>query len=170
MDSDPPPTPPRQASLFAKLAHWQMRGQDGGARVGAAIALLLILGPALTIVGGHITVRSILAETATLTATAEPRLAAQRKAERAREAMRRSLAMPTLGATLDGLARVLPPETTLASVERRADGTLVVEATTADPDRLRGALRRDPATAMLRDAGQRRGDSAMLVTFEGRGR
>lgn len=168
MDADPSAPARSRASLIAQLAHWRVRGQDGGARVGAAIALLMTLGPVLTIVGGYVTTRSIRAEAATLAASAEPRLARQRRADEGRALLGRVLSVPTLAVTLDGLARALPAESTLASVERRADGTLVVEAMTPDPDRLRGALRRDPATVMLRDAGQRRGDAAMTVTFEAR--
>lgn len=167
MEADPPAPPPRRPSLFAQAARWRVRGWDGGHGIALAIAACMMLGPLLTIVGGHLLTRSIRAETSRIGADARSRLAAQEGAAAARDPLRAALAMPTLGATLDGLARTLPPETTLVAVERRASGSLLVEAATADPDRLRSALRRDPATATLRDAGQRRGQSAMLVTFEG---
>lgn len=172
MESDPPSAPlpakRRRFSLFARIAHWRVHGRDGGVRVAMAVALLLALGPILTIAGAYATARGIRAETAALAREAAPKLAAAREAEDARTELRALLATPTLGATLDGLARALPVEATATSAERRADGTLTVEVATADPDRLRAALRRDSATAGLRDAGQRRGDSAMLVMLEGR--
>lgn len=168
MEPDPPSPKRRRFSLFARIAHWRVHGRDGGARVAAAVALLIALAPLLTIAGAYATARSIRAEAAAIAREAEPRLAATREAEAGRTALRKLLATPTLGATLDGLARTLPPESTVTSAERRADATLAVEVATADPDRLRTALRRDPATVGLRDAGQQRGESAMLVMLEGR--
>jgi hypothetical protein len=168
MEPNPPSSKRRRFSLFARIAHWRVHGRDGGAAVAAAVALLLALAPLLTIAGAYATARSIRGETAALAREAEPKLAAAREAEAGRTALRQLLATPTLGATLDGLARALPPESLVTSAERRADTTLTVEVATADPDRLRASLRRDPATAGLRDVGQRRGESTMLVMLEER--
>ena len=46
-------------------------------------------------------------------------------------------------------------------------GRLALEIATADPDRLRTALRRVPTLARLRNTGQRQADAAMIVLLEG---
>ncbi|SOB86566.1 hypothetical protein SAMN06297144_1672 [Sphingomonas guangdongensis] len=153
--------PPPAASLVERLAT-RLRGGDW--RVGAAIAAAIALVPAGVVAG------------ATLAAIAqEDRTAARARAEagglaRAAEQQRlaRVLARPGIGATLEALARALPAEARLRRVARQGDGRLRVEVMTADPDRLRAALRREGATAALRDAGQQGGPGGLLVTLEER--
>ncbi|HWK35526.1 MAG TPA: hypothetical protein VNR91_04620, partial [Sphingomonas sp.] len=94
------------------------------------------------------------------------KLAAADERAAARATLAPLLARPTLGATLEGMARILPAESHLVRAERGADGRLAIDVAAPDPDRLRAVLRRDPVTQGLRDTGQRRGDGAMIVTLE----
>ncbi|MEI9851845.1 MAG: hypothetical protein WDN24_14570 [Sphingomonas sp.] len=75
---------------------------------------------------------------------------------------------PTIGATLDALARALPPEASLIRAGRDAQGLLTVEVAAPDPDQLRAAIRRDPLLAALRDTGQRQQEATMIVTMRER--
>lgn len=131
------------------------------------LATLLALAPLLTIAGAAVAERRTRAQIAGLQREAEPILRAAEDVQAGRSRLRTLIGRPTLGRTLDALARALPSEATLVRTERRQDGALRIEVAAPDPDRLRAALRRDAATASLRDAGQRRGEGVMIVTFEG---
>ena len=50
--------------------------------------------------------------------------------------------------------------------ERGRDGLLEIDVSAPDPDKLRAALRAEPALARLRDAGQQRGELMMTVSFK----
>lgn len=136
--------------------------------VAAGIALLLAAGPAATILGANLLAENARREAAKLSAQAAPRVAVARAATAARAELLGMLRRPTLGATLETLARVLPADAMLVRVEQRAD-LLEIEVATPDPDSLRGALRRAPELARLREVDQRRGDAQMLVTLRGTG-
>ena len=179
MSLDPPD--PRRPSLVRQLlvrARSGTRAPAERARQGAtieesrwpafALAGLLTLAPLLTIGGAAVAERRTRAQIDGLAHEVEPKLLAGGQANTARARLRTLLATPTLGTTLDGLARALPSDAALASAERAADGRLRVEVAAPDPDRLRAALRRDPATSRLRDTGQQRGEGAMVVTLEER--
>ena len=144
-----------------------LRTPDGGGgwRVGAAVAVLLALAPLLTLAGAWWSERQIRGEIAALSRSAAPQLTVARDRDAARATLGGLLARPTLGVTIEALARVLPTEANLAKAGW-ADGRLAIEAAAPDPDRLRAALRRDSVTAGLRDVGQRRGDGGMLVALE----
>jgi hypothetical protein len=163
-----PQTPSLAERVFARL---RRSGGDfpagGGWRFGVALAVLLAAGPVATLVGARIAENRALAAGAALTRTAAPRLEEARAHMAARDTLAPLLSRPTLGATLEGLARALPPENSLVRAERGEDGRLSIDVASPDPDPLRAALRREPVTQGLRDAGQRGGDGAMVVTFEG---
>lgn len=134
-------------------------------RVAVAVAVLLVLGPLATIVGANILASRARTEAAQLDATASPRVAARAAAERDRSELATLLRRPTVGATIEAIAQVLPPEAALLGAARNRDGLLEIEVRTPDPDKLRAALRRQPSLAGLRDAGQRQSDASMIVTF-----
>lgn len=157
---------PRSESLADRLVRaLRTSGGRGEWRAAAGVALLLALAPLLTQAAAWWSERRVVGEIAALSRTAAPQLAAAREHAAARATLDALLARPTLGSTIEALARVLPAE---ASVARAGwvDGRLAIEVAAPDPDRLRAALRRDPTTVGLRDAGQRQGDGAMLVALE----
>lgn len=154
-------TTPPPASLIDRVA---VRLRGGDWRVGAAIAGLLALVPLAVIAIATLLAIGTEDRTAARTRTEAVALARIAEAQRLRTVLRR----PTVGATLEALARALPAEARLRRVARNADGALVVEVATADPDRLRAALRREPLTAGLRDVGQQGGPGGLLVTLEDR--
>ena len=157
---------PRTESLAGRITRTLGRtGSRGGWRAGIGVAMLLALAPLLTLAGAWWNERQVRGETAALARAAAPQLAAAREREAARAMLAALLARPNLGVTIESLARVLPAEATLAKAEW-SEGRLAIEVAAPDPDRLRAALRRDPTTAGLRDAGQRQGDGAMLVALE----
>jgi hypothetical protein len=157
------------AKFRERLAAW--RAQEPAAtprrawQVAGAVALLIALGPVATIAGGHLLAGQSRAESRQLKARAEPRIAADRLAERDRAALGAVLRRAGVGAVIEALARALPPEAALARAERNRDGLIELDIATPDPDKLRAALRREPLLATLRDSGQRQGDAAMLVSF-----
>ena len=179
-----PPDPPRPSLVRQLLEHARAgrprpaksaprtsnRRSAGPSWPPFALAGLLTLAPLLTIGGAAIAERRTRAQIEGLAQEAEPKLAAARELDLAQVRLRGLLAMPTVGTSVNALARALPGDAALASVGRAANGTLAIEVAAPDPDRLRAALRRDPATSRLRDTGQRRGDGAMLVTLEERAR
>lgn len=135
-------------------------------QVGAAVALLIAAGPVATIAGAGLLARATRAETLRLQTEATPRVAAQQAAARDRIELGAVLRRPTLGATLEALARALPAEAVLLRAQRDRHGLLEVEVAAPDPDQLRAALRREPMLAALRDAGQRQGEAAMIVSLK----
>ncbi|WP_066800542.1 hypothetical protein [Sphingomonas soli] len=131
----------------------------------AAVAVLIALGPLLTIAGAKLLLRPERAEIARLQADLAPRIAAEQAAQAAHVEMAAAVSRPPMGNTLEALARALPADATLLRAERTARGALDVEVTTIDPDRLRVAIRRAPELVGLRDNGQRQGDGAMIVSL-----
>lgn len=145
-----------------------LAGVDGGRdrRAGVAVALLLAAAPAVTWAGARWTEARVRRDIAALERTARPRIAAIAAIREARQQLDAVLDTAGVAATLDGLAGALPAGATVTRAGRGADHRLSVEVAAPDPDRLRAALRRAPATARLRDTGQRGGDGAMLVALE----
>jgi len=171
---DPEPRPPAQLSLVQRLLTAMRRGPVGvgpaawsEGRVAMAVAALIVAGPLLTIGGARVLADRQRATAARIEAEVAPRIAAAAAAAEARTQMDAVLRRQTLGATIETLARALPTDATLVRAERNIQGRLALEISTADPDRLRAALRRAPALARLRDTGQRQADAAMIVLLEG---
>ena len=169
MDAGPPDPQPLQPSLVQRLSAGlrpRVTGEPGSARSAVLVAMLIAAGPLLTIGGARLLAGQNRAEAARLEARLAQRLAAAEAAVAARREMAAAIGRPTLAATVDTLARVLPRDATLVRAERSREGKLVLEAATTDPDALRAALRRAPAFAGLRNVGQRQSDAALIVTFE----
>jgi hypothetical protein len=133
----------------------------------ALVAVLIAAGPLLTIGGAKLLAGRERAAVARLAAEASPRIDAARAAAEARVQLGVVLRRPTLGATIEALARALPADATLVRAERNAQGGIEFDIAAADPDRLRSALRRAPALARLRNTGQRQADGRIIVTFAG---
>lgn len=131
----------------------------------SAVALLIALAPLLTIAGAALLAGGARSADERLAADEAPRIAAARRAEADRAALSAIVRRPGIGATLDALARALPGDAMLLRAGRDAEGRLAIEVSAPDPDQLRAALRREPALAGLRDAGQRQGDAGMVVSF-----
>lgn len=131
------------------------------------VALLIAAGPLLTIGGAQVLTERQRRAAVRIESEAAPRIAAAEVAIEARSQMDAVLRRRTLGSTVEALARALPADASLARAERNAQGRLALEITTADPDRLRAALRRAPALARLRNTGQHQADAAMIVLLEG---
>ncbi len=163
MSTDRPPAP----SLAARLAT-ALSASDTGhdRRAGIAVAVLLVAAPLAVWAGARWTESGVRGDIVATEATARPRLAVLAARTAARAEFEPLLSTPGVAATLDGLATALPGDAGLARAGRGADRRLSVDVATADPDRLRAALRRSPTTAGLRDAGQRRVDGGMTVTLE----
>jgi len=136
--------------------------------VAGGVAGLIAAGPLLTIAGALLITGSLRGEVNRLQEAAAPRAAAARTAIEDRAALVAMVRRPGLGATAEALARALPVDAALLRMERGRDGLLEVEIGTPDPDKLRAALRAEPALARLRDAGQQRGDLMMTVSFKER--
>lgn len=151
-------------SLVGRIARVRPRLDRRGWRVAVVVALLIIAGPLLTIAGARLLEEHVRGET--LLIERSPATVAARAADVQQSALRQLLARQAIVVTLDGLARTLPYNASLTFIEANGEGALRIEVATPDPDRVRAALRRDPATAALRDAGQRRGGGVMLVTLE----
>jgi hypothetical protein len=134
--------------------------------IAAALAALIALGPVITILGANILSGRARAEAQIFERKAAPRVAAAAAIERDRATLTTALRRPGIGATIEAIARVLPPEAALVRAERGADGLLELEIRAPDPDKLRAALRRESALATLRDTGQRQAEAAMLVTLK----
>jgi hypothetical protein len=134
-------------------------------RIAAGIAALIAAGPLATMLGAQLLADSARAEVAALRSQAAPRLAAAKAYARDRVELAALLRRPGVGTTFEALARALPDDAVLTRAGRGRDGALEAEVATPDPDKLRASLRREPALARLHDAGQRRGDQAMLVVL-----
>jgi hypothetical protein len=152
---------PRVAAQPGNASEWS----DGS--VAALVAVLIAVGPLLTIAGAKLLTAQQRAAAAKLETEVAPRIAAARAAVEARQQIDALLRRRALGATIEGLARALPPEATLIHAGRTAQGLVEIEVEAPDPDQLRAALRRTPMFARLRNTGQRQGDAKMIVTFAG---
>lgn len=152
---------PRAARVESSGTRWPAR------RVAIAVALLLAAGPLLTIGGAGLIGERQRAAAERVETELAPRIAAAEAARAARAEMALVLRRPTLGATIETLARALPADATLIRAERTAQGQLALEIAAADPDALRSALRRTPALVRLRDTGQREADGRLIVSLEG---
>jgi hypothetical protein len=167
MPSEPPAPRPAAPSLAARVVAALAAGDTGhDTRAGIAVTLLLAAAPLAVWAGARWTEAGVRRDIGAIRATAAPRLAILDARTAARAELDPLLSVPGVAATLDGLARALPRDASLSRVARGSDRRLAIDVATADPDRLRAALRRMPATAALRDAGQRRGDGGMTVTLE----
>ncbi|MAX01124.1 MAG: hypothetical protein CMN72_16105 [Sphingomonas sp.] len=133
--------------------------------IGSAIVLMIAGIPLTTAVFANVERHAADRNYSELTKRARPLLRSFAADGKARAMLARAMHRPGPAATIDRLAAVLPEEAMLVSVARGADGALTLVLATNDPDRLRGALRRDPGFAKLRDRGQRQGDGVMLVTL-----
>jgi len=133
--------------------------------IAGALAALLAAGPVATIIGANMLAGSARAEVEGLRGEAAPRVAADRALAKDRAGLVALLRRPSLGATVEALARALPPEAALVRIERNPAGLLEVDITAPDPDKLRAALHREPALVRLRDAGQQRGELTMTVSL-----
>lgn len=131
----------------------------------AALAVLIALGPLLTIAGAKLITRHERSEIVRLQNDLAPRLAAEQAAQTARAELAAAVTRPAMGTTLETLARALPADATLSRAERTAQGALDIDVTAVDPDKLRAEIRRAPELAGLRDSGQRQGDGSMLVSL-----
>jgi hypothetical protein len=128
-----------------------------------ALAALVAAGPVLTTMGATILADGAERETRQVDATLGPRRIAEQRRAEARTALSTAILRPGPAALLDGLAAALPSDAALVRAERGADGTLALEVAVSDPDALRGALRRVPALAGLRDVRQQEGEGRTLV-------
>lgn len=180
-EPDPGPEPIQPpGSLAQKLGEaargWRWRMPKGGGegphahdwKLAAGLAALIAAGPLLTLGGATLLTSGANREIAKLRHQAEPLIARAERMQQERRQLAAVLGRPTLAATLDALARALPPDATLVRLERDNRGLLAAEVATPDPDRLRTTLREEPALALLRDAGQHQGDAMMVVSLSER--
>ena len=152
-------------TLAGRLAAMLRSGGHAPRELAAAVAVLIALGPLMTIAGAKLLARHERSESTRLQGELAPRLAAEQAARTARAEIAATVQRPAMGTTLEALARALPADASLSRVERTAQGALEVDVTTADPDKLRAAIRRAPELSGLRDSGQRQGDGTMLVSL-----
>lgn len=143
-------------------------GWHGDWRVAAGIAALIAAGPLASWIGALVLAEGLRGEIARLEPLAAPRMARAQAATAARAALSDTVRRVPMAIAVEAVARGLPEDSSLIGAARDGDGTVRIEVATPDPDGLRGALRRSPALAGLRDAGQRRGGTGMVVTLEGR--
>lgn len=134
-------------------------------RFAAALAGVVALAPLLTIVGAGMLERDALATAQRLRVEAAPRLAATAQDREARETLHSAVRRLPVAVWLDRAARALPGDTRVTRMAQGADGAVEIEITAPDPDQVRTALRRDPAFAGFREAGQRRAGALILVTY-----
>lgn len=158
----PPPDPAPSLAERLGVAARRVPGAPGqGRALGWALALLLPLGPLLTIAGAEWWAAQVAAAPVDAAAGAASRIE--------RDALSR-LGPAGFAPTIDRIARLLPPEARLVSlsVDRsEPEGVLTAEIATADPDQLRARLARDPSASKLRVVGERRGDGVLIVAIEG---
>lgn len=157
--------PNRGDSLTARIRNLLHGGGRPDLEGAAAVAVLIALGPLLTIAGAKLIASHERAGIVRLQNELAPRLAAERVTQTARSEIAATIARPAMGITLDTLARALPADATLARAERTAQGALDIDVTAVDPDKLRAEIRRAPELSGLRDSGQRQGDGNMLVSL-----
>lgn len=132
-------------------------------RIATALAGAIALGPLLTIVGANQLRSGVDAESRALDARLRTRLAPQAAHAEAMMVLRGAVRQPTVTATLEQLARALPEDARLVAAARDAQGRVMFEISTSDPDALRGALRQAPMFAAMRETGQRRTSDARVV-------
>lgn len=140
--------------------------RHGPGRVELTIALLLVAGPLVTWGGATLFARTAWMEADALATHVAPVAAAARDTDAARLLLASTWQRPTMGATIERVARVLPPDASLARLERGADGRMTMEVAAPDPDRVTNALRRDPALATLRAVAQSQADGTMHVRLQ----
>jgi hypothetical protein len=134
-----------------------------------ALAGMMALAPLLTILGATLLLARVQTENQALQARLQTLTAPQAARRESAAMLRDAVRQPGLVATLERLARALPDDARLVAVARDAGGQLQVEISASDPDVLRGALRRDPLLAGLRESGQRRTpDARVVVTLRSR--
>lgn len=149
-----------------RVLGWRLSATE--LRFAAALAALIALAPLLTITGGGALRARVEADRRNLAETLRVREAPQEARRAAAGQLRDAVRMPALAATLERVARAVPPDAQLASAARGADGRLTLEIAVRDPDELRGTIRRDPVLAALRETGQRRlPDARVVVTLRG---
>lgn len=136
-------------------------------RASVALAILIVATPLATLAGATWRTGQVRAETAALAQRSTAAVAAQSDRDRARALLSAAWNAPTLGATIEAIARALPEDAALLRVERNAN-PLTIEIAAPDPDRALAALRRDPALGGLRAVAQARAedDGRMRVTLE----
>lgn len=138
-------------------------------RLALALAGIVALAPLVTIIGANVLRAGVEAENRALQTELHTRLAPHEARREAAATLRDAVRRPTLAATLERLARTLPDDARLAVAARAADGGVQIEISSSDPDQLRGALRRDPVLAAMRESGQRRTqDARVVVTLRSR--
>jgi hypothetical protein len=173
MEPEPLPRPDSAPSLAERVGTaWggHARGvidPTAARRTGLMLALLLPVGPLLTIGAAESMAWRERTAATTLAESGTARIARAKAAETAELAR---LGPASLADTVERIARVLPPESRLVSLDlnRGEDGAarLSAQVATADPDRLRAALGRDAVTARLRSTSERKGDGVLIVTLE----
>ncbi|KQN81445.1 hypothetical protein ASE90_12735 [Sphingomonas sp. Leaf67] len=136
-------------------------------RAALILALAIVAAPLLTLAGATLMTAHVRRETRTLTERSAPAVAARTERDRGRAALAMAWNAPTLGATVEAIARALPEDAALLRVERNT-GPLTIDVAAPDPDRALSALRRDPALGGLRAVAQSRadGDGRMRITLE----
>lgn len=135
-----------------------------------ALAAIVALGPLLTIVGANMLRAGVEHDNRVAEHQLRSQLAPQAAQRESAAVLRDAVRQPALTATLERLARALPEDARLVSAARTTDGRVEIEVSAADPDQLRGALRRDAALAAMRETGQRRTqDARVVVTLRSRG-
>lgn len=149
-----------------RVLGWRLSATE--LRFAAALAALIALAPLLTITGGAALRARVEADRRGIAEELRVRMAPQEARRAAAAQLRDAVRMPALAATLERVARAVPPDAQLVSAARGADGRLTLEIAVRDPDELRGAIRRDPVLAALRETGQRRlPDARVVVTLRG---
>lgn len=135
-------------------------------RAAAALAVAIVATPLFTLFGATILTGQVRDETRALTARSAPVADARAARDHARAMLSAAWTAPTLGSTIEAIARALPDDAALLRVERNP--RLRIEIAAPDPDRAVNALRRDPALGQLRPVAQSRvdGDGRMRVTLE----
>lgn len=167
---DRDPAPDASATLAARVGALLRAPGWPDRELAVAVAIFIALGPLLTIAGAQLLAGRDRVAAQRLHDDLEPRLAAERAAREARSEIASIVGRPAIGTTLEALARGLPADAMVVRAERTAKGALEIEISTPDPDKLRSAIRRDPALARLRDLNQRQSDTAMIVTLREEGR
>lgn len=164
---DPQTAPPAADSLSHRLAAGLggLRLPEGGWRIAAAFGALIAAGPLFTLLGANMLAEHEKRATLQLQNQLAPRLQAADMARTARTALANAAGRVSPGEVLEVLAGVLPPEASLARIERTADGGLELDVTGGDPDALRAAVRRAPEFAGMRNTSQRRTDTTMIVSM-----
>lgn len=131
----------------------------------AAMAGAVALGPLATIIGADRLARQATTEAEKAQARAAPVLKAEQADGAARDLLRRVQDTPTVAVLIDRVAAQLPVDARIVRAARPASGGLTLEISTADPDLLRGQLRRDPVLRTFRETGQRRAGAMIVVTL-----